>query len=472
MLALLPLAAIVGLTLVLGNAFPAWGWRRAGLRALLAAGLYLVLATEALGLLGLIRQLPLALVWAAPLLASVTWLLLRRKRHATRLPSLRFPRSRAERALIAGLMLVAAVTALVAYLAPPQTWDSLNYHMPRVAHWAQQDSVDVFATGIEIQDSLPPGAEFAVLHLYVLAQSDRWVNFVAWLAVLGVILGASLIARQLGAGRTAQLGASVFAATLPIGLVQASSTMNDAVVALWVVVAASEALQLADDIRRWDAAPYLAVAAALAAFTKPTAYPCVLSLGAVVAGILVVRRQWRRSLGYAALAIVLMLTVNAGHFARMTSLYDSPISPEQVNLHRNQLVTPAGLASNLIRHAALHAGTPWPKANRAAYEIVILAHRILSLDPSDPRTTNHEAFKIPPLNVQENKVGNPLHALLGMIALAVLLARRKALPPVVHWYGLGLLAAALVFAAVFKWQIFAAEAMAATHGARSAKNGR
>ncbi len=72
----------------------------------------------------------------------------------------------------------------------------------------------------------------------------------------------------------------------------------------------------------------------------------------------------------------------------MTSLYHSPISPEQVNLHRNQLVTPAGVASNLIRHAALHAGTPGPKVNRAAYEIVLLAHRVLGLDPSDPRTTN------------------------------------------------------------------------------------
>ncbi len=133
--------------------------------------------------------------------------------------------------------------------------------------------------GSKYRTACPPGAEFAILHLYVLEQSDRWVNFVAWLAVLGVVLGASLIARQLGAGRTAQLGASVFAATLPMGLVQASSTMNDAVVALWVVVAASEALQLADDIRRWDAAACLAVAAALAAFTKPTAYPCVLSSG-------------------------------------------------------------------------------------------------------------------------------------------------------------------------------------------------
>ena len=455
MLALLPLAAVLSLTLVLGNAFPAWGWRRAGLRALLAAGLYVVLTTEALSLLKLIRQIPLALVWAAAVLASIAWLLHWRRRHPIRFPRLQGPVSHADKALIAGIALVVAITALVAYLAPPQTWDSLNYHMPRVAHWAQQGSVDVFATGIEIQNSLPPGAEFAVLHLYVLAQSDLWVNYVSWLAIVGVIAAASLLARQLGAGRTGQLAASVFATTLPMGLVQASSTMNDGVAALWIILAASEALLLAADVRRWDAAACLAGGAALAALTKPTAYPCLLALAAMVAGMLAVRHPWRRALGYAAMAVVVVLAVNFGHLARMTSLYGSPMSPEQVDLHRNQLVTPAGVASNLIRHAALHAGTPWPKVNRATYEIVILAHQVLGVDPSDPRTTNHEAFKVPALNVYENKAGNPVHALMGLGAVAVLLARRKALPSVVHWYGLGLLLAALIFSAVFKWQIFA-----------------
>jgi len=454
MLALLPLAAIASLTLVLGIAFPAWGWRRAGLRALLTAGLYLVLTTEILSLLKLIRPLPLALVWAAPLMASVIWLLLQWKRLPARLSTLRLPEDRAERALFAGLLLMVAITALVAYLAPVQTWDSLNYHMPRVAHWAQQGSVGVFATGIEVQDSLPPAAEFAVLHLYVLAQSDRWVNFVSWLAILGVILGASLIARQLGGGRTAQLGAAIFVATLPMGLVQASSTKNDGLVALWVVIAASETLQLYGDVRRWDAAACLAGAAALAVLTKPTAYPCLLGLAAMIAGTIIVRRQVRRGLGYAALAAVVMLSVNAGHFSRTISLYGSLVSPERVSVHQNGLVTAAGIVSNLIRHAGLHAGTPWPKVNRAEYEVVLLAHRILGLDPSDPRTTQIGPFKIPRLNVQEDKAGNPLHALSIAAALAVLVLRRRALPSIVHWYSLGLLAAVLMFAAMFKWQVF------------------
>ena len=455
MLVLIPPLAIASLTIVFGSAFPSWGWRRSGLRAVLTAGLFTVLSTEILGLFGLIRQPPLALAWAIPAAIACVWLVRHWQQVRSRLPRLEARLHTLDKAIIAGMALALALTALVAYLAPPQTWDSLNYHMPRVAHWAQQGSVDAFATGIEIQDSLPPGAEFAVLHVYVLAHSDRMVNFVSWLAMMTAVVGVSLIARQLGAGRNGQLGAAAFAATLPMGLIQASSTMNDSVVALWMVLAASEAVLLANDVHRWDAAMCLACAAALGAFTKPTAIPFLLVMGVLVGGALAARRAMGRTLAYAALAAGIMLAVNAGYWARMTGLYGSPFSPEQVDLHRNQLMTPAGVISNLTRHAALHAGTPWPIVNKVATELVIVVHRVLGLDPSDPRTTNHGDFRIPPLNVQENKAGNPVHALLGLVALATAVWRRRVLPGVVHWYGFGLLGSALLFSAIFKWQIFA-----------------
>lgn len=455
MLAFLPLAALAALTLALKNVASGSGWRRACLRALLAIGLYVVLTTEILSLSHQVRQVPLALAWTALLVgcgARLTW---RQRRQPLRLPALPRSLSVSERALVVGLVLTMVITAGVAYLAPPQTWDSLNYHMPRVAHWAQQGTVEAFATGVEIQNNMPPGAEFAVLHLYVLAQSDRWVNFVSWMAILGVVLGVSLLARQLGGGRTAQLGASVFAATLPMALVQASSTMNDAVAALWLVIAISEALRLAEDPRRWDSAVGLAAAAGLAALTKPTAYPCLLALAVLVAGMLVVRRQWRQALTYGGVALAVVLAINLGHLARMTNLYGSPMSPEQVELHRNELVTPATVMSTLIRQAALHAGTPWPKVNRAAYEVVILLHKVLGVDPSDPRITNHGSFKIPETNVSENKAGNPLHVLLIALGAGLLLVPKRSWPRVIYVYGLGWLLAALFFSAAFKWQLYA-----------------
>lgn len=455
MMILLPLAAVGCLALVLGAVRPAWGWRRVLLRAVLLSGLYLTFITEGLGRLGLLRQAPLALAWAVPALALAGCLARLGWRRAWRPPRLVKPLGRGEAILAAGILVILLVTAVVAFLAPPQTWDSLNYHMARVAHWAQQGSVKAFATGIEVQNSRPPGAEYGVLHAYVLAQSDRWVNFVAWWAMVVSVVGVSLVARQLGASRPAQLGAAAFLATLPMALIQASSTMTDMIVAVWMVAAASEALTLAEDTRRWEAAFFLAAAAALAAFTKPTAFPYLLGVAAPLSVHLLRRGRLRQALAYAALAALVVISVNGGYWSRMLNLYGSLQSPHEVELHRNGLMTPAGVASNLVRHIALEVGTPWRYPNRAAVEAVLMVHRLLGLDPSDPRTTAHEDFTIPPLNVSETKAGSPLHALLAMAAAGLVILRLRSFSREILGYGAGLLLAALAFSLIFKWQVFA-----------------
>ena len=52
---------------------------------------------------------------------------------------------------------------------------------------------------------MPPGAELTILQFYVLAGGDRLANFVQWFAMVGSLLGTSLVAAQLGAGRAGQL---------------------------------------------------------------------------------------------------------------------------------------------------------------------------------------------------------------------------------------------------------------------------
>ena len=71
------------------------------------------------------------------------------------------------------ILLLVGGTFCVALLSPVQTYDSLSYHLSRVAHWAQNRSVAVYVTGIERQNMMGPFAEYAVLHLYILQGGDR-----------------------------------------------------------------------------------------------------------------------------------------------------------------------------------------------------------------------------------------------------------------------------------------------------------
>ena len=220
--ALLPLLSFIVILIYLGQVRPTWGWRLSFLRSAVFLGAYGILSLEALSLLDAVTQTALVLTWSLPLmLFSLGLGILWSRDHRLRIPEFTFPEGGLERLLIIGVVLILAITALVAWVTPPQTWDSLNYHMSRVAHWAQNQSVKPFATGIEIQNSIPPGAELGMLHLYVLDGGDRYVNFIEWFAMLGSLVGVSLMAKRFGAKRNGQIISVVFAVTIPMGIVQA-----------------------------------------------------------------------------------------------------------------------------------------------------------------------------------------------------------------------------------------------------------
>lgn len=452
---LLPLAAILlkWRWYVVGR--PALGWQRNGLRAAVLSGAWMVLVTEGLSLVHGLTPVAVGLAWALPAAADAARLV--RGRHGL-LPRSWLPGLRTagvwDRSILAAVLLILFLTGVVAWATPPQTWDSLNYHMSRVAHWAENASGEPFATGIETQNSRPPGAEFAVLQVYLLAGSDRWVNFVAWGAVAGTLVAAYVLARQVGGGRDGRILAVVYVATLPMGIIQASSTMTDAVVAFWVAVAATEVMGFPEDGPSSGGVMWGGLAAGMAVLTKPTALPFLAPL-AVWAFVRGVRHQgWRRTLSAGVLAAMLVSAINAGHWTRSYLLYGDPISGgDQLDVHANQALGLDGQISNVLRNAALHLGTPSPHVNRAIALAILEVHHLLGISPDDPRTTAHGHFKVDTPNTRENTAGNPAQAYLGLVGLAAVFLRRDS-SKTLKGLALTALAGFWIFSTLFKWQIF------------------
>jgi len=134
----------------------------------------------------------------------------------------------------------------------------------------------------------------------------------------------------------------VVAATIPMGIIQASSTMTDTVVALWVACAAAEALALWSGGMAAQPGFFASLAAGLALLTKPTAAAFVLPVGSswrdpIPKGQPVQVPEW----GLAA--VVLVSAVNAGHWIRNMDLYGNPVSGAgRIAEHANHRMTPAG----------------------------------------------------------------------------------------------------------------------------------
>jgi hypothetical protein len=214
------------------------GWEGGFLLAGALMGAFHALTTETLSLAGALRPNDVRPVWlvadialAIPLVA----LILRGWR-----PRLRWHRPRLKAAEWVFLALVTCLLVgllVVAWSVPPNTPDSLLYHMARVAHWAQGESLTHYGTAYGHQLWNPPFAETVILALRLLSGGDRAANLVQWAAFGGVLIGVSGLTRLLGLGRPARLLAIAFAASLPMAVLQATSTQNDLVTAFWLVTA-------------------------------------------------------------------------------------------------------------------------------------------------------------------------------------------------------------------------------------------
>lgn len=461
MCAVIPVLTVVLAWLWVLARWPGYGRRGAGVIAWTLGGVWVVAGTELLSLVNGIRFRPVLIWWLVPCAAVAVDLAMRGRWRQAAGAMVRRPGGRMGVAGwgMAGLLGAVVVgSGLCATLSPPNNFDSMSYHMSRQVIWLQQRNVRHWPTAEVRQVEMPPLTEFASLHLTALSGGDRWSNLVQWSALLVMIAGVSLAAREMGGPRRVQLLAGVLAAGIPMAFLQASSTKND------LVLAALACAVLWWGVRAWRrrSCPWaeagLAVAGVgLAVMTKGTAYailpgPCAL-LGAA----------WWRAYGLGsagvwgrgALAVAVVAGLNAGHMLRNYGFFGNPLGPSGA-LYNNAVHTPAAVASNVVRNLALHAPVAGARGTEAVRGWVAGLHRWLGISASDPRTTwLSMPFDMEYAAGHEDTAGAPVQVLLAMLAVpaGLLLARRGMRHPglVAATAGCGY-AAFVAFCVLLKWQ--------------------
>jgi len=213
------------------------------LGAMILWGTILVAIVEVLSLFSAIHMLSLATAWS--LCIGLCWLYGKRKaylrrgwRRMVRVLSDFGELTVIQRLIVGGLAAAMLVLLVIALLSPPNNVDSMIYHMSRVTHWAQNRSIRHFATANFGQNIKPIWAEVAILNLRVLWGSDRPANLIQWFSMVACLFGVAGLATLLGARRGGRILAIAFAASVPMGVMQATSTQNDYVAAMWLVALA------------------------------------------------------------------------------------------------------------------------------------------------------------------------------------------------------------------------------------------
>ncbi|RMF25793.1 MAG: 4-amino-4-deoxy-L-arabinose transferase, partial [Cyanobacteria bacterium J083] len=393
-------------------------WQAGILVGAILWGVAIVFIAEGLGILGQFSRNFVLCAWIIlDIVLAIIWLYrINKTKNLFNFSQLRLP---SELGLISRLLLgliffIALLTSITALVAPPNNWDSMTYHMSRVMHWLHNSRLDHYPTHYTPQLYHPPWAEMAIAHLQVLTGGDHWANFVQWLSMIGSIIGVSAIARELGASRRGQLFATVFAISLPMGLLQSVTTQNDYAVCFWLVCLAYFVLRINHNKLTLPLTLKVSASLGLALLTKTSAYIFSLPFLAWLAVRVIYQMGWQ-SWQTGFILIISVLLINAGHWFRNWEVFGSPITggPKELAVqYRMEDPNIATLLSNMVRNAAIHLSTPSRWLNAKLNGAIISFHKLIGIASNSPQTTIPGGkFGIFQVSFKEDLAGNTFHFL-------------------------------------------------------------
>lgn len=425
----------------------------------------MVTITELLSIFYLITRTALIAAWLVILIAVFIFLLKSSRkaasarpasRPAVHLPSHLMP---IDIFLSATIMTVLATIGAIALVAPPNTSDAMEYHLPRMIFWVSNHSVRNYPTPDYAQLIQGTAAEFLTLHSYLLWGGDRLVNLVEFLSLIGSAIAASLIAGKFGAGRTGQLFAALFVVTIPETILEASGAMTTVAVSFWIAAACYFTLRAVKDQHTLDVVT-AALAIGLALLTKGIA---LIYLPFLVLGSVFFRPAPRRVWMLKGLPLIFLiaLALNTPQFIRAYQVTGTPLGAPfpagGPRLHfGNDQITPGSIVASVIRHATLHMETPSNRTDARIESVARRAIRLVGRDPDDVGAVwLGYPFSIGHPSRLETQAGNPLHFLMLILAFAALPFLFSTFEPrhrSLLWYAGGVLCAFVAFCAVIRWQ--------------------
>jgi hypothetical protein len=354
----------------------------------------------------------------------------------------RFPAGWLAKLTILAVATILALLMLLAIIAPPNTVDSLLYHMSRIVHWMQDKNLRPFPAAYQNQIIMPPWAELAILQFRSLSGADRLDNLIQWFSLAASLLVAGCLAEILGNGKGRKLLAISFTISIPMAILQATSTQTDLVAGFWLIGFAFW-VSLAKQ-RKLSAQERLAMFATLGLgmLTKVTFY--VYALPLLIWHFLpqIRLRRLREVVREMFLALMLVLILNLGYWLTNIQAFGGPFgSPEFVakmagggflpSTTPSASATPetesSGLlvraVSSLLRLSSITAGL---ELRMMAWNLAWPVQRLQILINIGGRSNlpqipmGQGEYLSDSLWNHEDTAGNPLHFVLALVAVVLL----------------------------------------------------
>ena len=363
-------------------------WRTAFLEATLVCGLACWGWTELLSLFNAINVRWLSLAWGTTLLAALV--ILKPWRIPRPVPdSAPVPWSHYERILLVGLLALGGFISLIALSGPPNSWDAMIYHLPRVVHWAENQSIAPFPTHVSRQLYATPFQNYIVLHIYVFSGIEIFFNFPQYLFYVGTGIAVSLLARQLGGTRLTQLLAAILCLTYAPAVLLSYNVMTDLGVVFWFCCGIFFTLRpiLSSEGTYWPSILMGGAALGLAFATKSVSFTNAPAF-AIILLTLAVRRLGWKAMAPLVVSGMISIALVAPHLYRNIQVFMNPVGPEiDRTMMENSPPSAKAAISNSIRYISDQMAVPINQVNDLNEGLVRYIHTLLGMDVNDPNTT-------------------------------------------------------------------------------------
>lgn len=395
--------------------------REACLWSILIWAFYLIILLEILSAFKAVSGLYLGLGWGVGILIATFILLLKPKPLKWKIDFV-FLKSLGNiyKVMLIVILLIFSITLFTGFVSPPNNYDSMTYHMSRVAHWAQNQSLAHYPTVILRQLSMPPAAEYVILNFYILMGNDRLANFVQWLAMAASLVAITLIAKELGANTKTQILSAFIGATIPMGIMQATSTQTDYFAGLWILSFVFFVLSM-QKYNIWGNVLAGGIVCGLAFLSKPTAYFFIFPFAVWMLFSLVRKAGFFKSVKYLTVFVLLIIVVNSGFYYRNIALFGSPIWTG--SRETNQAFIARNFAANVGKYIANHFSSPFPAWNQGLENAVSSFATAMRVDLNDKRMSGFGNFKVRFYAPHEDIVGNPGHMILIFLCSILLFVK-------------------------------------------------
>ncbi len=337
---------------------------------------------------------------------------------------------------------------------PPNNWDSMTYHMARIAHWVMNESIEPYPTHIYRQIYQPPLAEWIIAQVCILNKTDYFANAIQLFFLLATLGVVNQIMLQFNSSKKTRIWASIIAFTTPSVFMQATSTQNDIVVAFFLLSSILFFIQYIKESTIKNAL-LIGLAIGLAIITKGTAFvyliPIILFCGAYLIYLVFKKEKSFIIISFQVIVVAIFtIIIGFNHYHRNYKL-SADIFGASDDHYFNKNITIKSTGLGILKNIGNHFSTPL--TSNITTQVVEKAHLITQIPINDENYSYKGIhFKLNEWNHNEDEVSNVFQLVLILGVCLFIIFNWKNRNNLLWLSTLFCLFTFVLFSVILKWQ--------------------